>query len=95
MFVGDQQAPVRVVQQDGRLFIARAVGEGIIAGGARELTIRDRNVFTVRYIDQSYHSRYGANVFVRCGAVQREARPRVQQSGEGAADATGTTRARE
>jgi hypothetical protein len=83
MFVADTLRDVRVVQENGRLYIVPVVNNGGV-NGARELTVRDRNVFTVRYLDPGIHSRYGANVFVRCGAGQREARPARQQGGANA-----------
>lgn len=80
MFVAETLRDVRVVSDGSRLFIV-PVGADATTAGVRELSVRDRNVFTLRYLDQQNHSRYGANVFVRCGAANREARPRPQQNG--------------
>lgn len=68
MFVAENLREVRLMTQQGKVFIVPAQADNNVLRGARELTIRDANVFTLRYLENANHARYGLNVFVRCGA---------------------------
>jgi hypothetical protein len=67
MFVAENLREVRLMTQQGKIFIVPAQADNNVLRGARELTIRDANVFTLRYLENANHARYGLNVFVRCG----------------------------
>ncbi len=68
MYVTDQLKEVEIMEQDGKYFIVPAQAEEGILKGARELEVKGPNVFTLKYIENQHHSRYGPNVFVRCGS---------------------------
>lgn len=68
MYVAENLAEVRLMQRDGKVYIVPAQDERGVLRGARELRIRDSNTFTLRYLENANHQRYGQGVFVRCGA---------------------------
>lgn len=71
MYVAENLREVRLMQQQGRVYIVPTEAENNVLRGARELTIRDQNTFMLRYLENATHSRYGLNVFVRCGGQRR------------------------
>ncbi len=68
MYVMTDLKEVQVYEQNGSLYIipVEQVSDGVIRG-ARELHVLDDNAFTLRYLEDEAHRRYGPNVFVRCG----------------------------
>lgn len=68
MFVAENLREVRLMQQNNRIYIVPVEADNNVLRGAREITVRDANVFTLRYLENANHQRYGLNVFVRCGA---------------------------
>ena len=71
MYVAENLREVRLMQQQGRVYIVPTEAENNVLRGARELTIRDGNTFMLRYLENANHARYGLNVFVRCGGQRR------------------------
>jgi hypothetical protein len=71
MYVAENLREVRLMQQQGKTYIVPVEAENNVLRGARELSIRDQNTFTLRYLESANHARYGLNVFVRCGARAR------------------------
>ncbi len=67
MYVAEALKDVRVMERDGSLFIVPIETDQGVFKGARELKVRDKNTFTLRYLETHNHHRYGLNVFVRCG----------------------------
>ena len=67
MYVAEKLAEVKFLEQDNRVYVVPLTPEGQRIYGAREFTMRDQNVFTLRYLENANHVRYGLNVFVRCG----------------------------
>lgn len=67
MYVAEKLTEVKLLEQDNRVYIVPITPEGQRVHGARELTVRDHNVFSLRYLEKANHERYGLNVFVRCG----------------------------
>lgn len=67
MFVAETLREVRLMQQDGKVYIVPAQAEGNVLRGARELTMRGADSFSLRFLENANHQRYGQNVFVRCG----------------------------
>lgn len=67
MYVAEKLSEVKLLEQDNRVYIVPLTPEGQRVYGARELTIRDGNIFSLRYLENANHVRYGLNVFVRCG----------------------------
>jgi hypothetical protein len=67
MFVAESLREVRLMQQEGRVYIVPAQAEGNVLRGARELTMRGPDSFSLRFLENANHQRYGQNVFVRCG----------------------------
>jgi len=69
MFVAETERDVRLMEQGGQLYIVPATADGGVLRGARVLRVIDQNQFTLRYVENATHQRYGANVFVRCGGA--------------------------
>lgn len=71
MYVAENLKEVEILQQDGKTYIIPVTPEGQTVYGARELTVRDANTFSLKYVEKANHARYGQNVFVRCGGRTR------------------------
>ena len=67
MYVAEKLVEVKLLEQDNRVYIVPNTPEGQKIYGARELSVRDNNIFSLRYLENVNHVRYGQNVFVRCG----------------------------
>jgi hypothetical protein len=69
MYVTTESKEVEVYEQNGSLYVipVEQLGDGLIRG-ARELHVLDESAFTLRYLEEEAHRRYGPNLFVRCGA---------------------------
>lgn len=70
MYVAENLAEVRLLQRDGKFYIVPVQEDRGILRGAREVRIRDANMFTVQYLENNLNQRYGRGVFVRCGAAR-------------------------
>ncbi len=62
MHAPDATAPSELLLQGGRLVPADGSGNG-----ARAISFVDANTFVTRYDDGFARSRYGAQIYVRCG----------------------------
>jgi hypothetical protein len=69
MYVAEDLREVRLMQQQGHVYIVPTEAENNVLRGAREVTIRDANTFMLRYIENARNAQYGLNVFVRCGGA--------------------------
>lgn len=67
MYVTTELKEVQVFEQSGSLYVipTTQMSDGLIRG-ARELRVIDNNTFTLRYLEDEAHRRYGPNVFARC-----------------------------
>lgn len=59
----------QVYEQNDSFYIipVEQLSDGVIRN-ARELRVLDNNAFTLRYLEDEAHRRYGPNLFVRCGS---------------------------
>lgn len=71
MYVSEKLKEVKLLEQDNRVYIVPLTPEGQVIHGARELTVRDQNTFSLRYLESAENARYGPNVFVRCGKLAK------------------------
>lgn len=78
MYVTTALKEVQVYDQNGQSYIipVEQMDDGIIRD-ARELKILDQNAFTLHYLQEEAHQRYGNNIFVRCGS--REAQEKTEE----------------
>ncbi len=69
MYVTTELKEVQVYEQGGQQFIVPVaqLSDGVVRE-ARALHVVDNNAFTLHYLDENAHSRYGDNLFVRCGS---------------------------
>jgi hypothetical protein len=76
MYVATELKEAQVFEQNGSLYIipTEQLSDGLIRG-ARELHVLDNNTFTLRYLEDEAHRRYGPNVFARCGAAKAPGLP--------------------
>jgi hypothetical protein len=88
MYVTTELKEVQVFEQSGSLYIipTAQLSDGIIRG-ARELHVIDNNTFTLRYLEDEAHRRYGPNVFARCSASSVNAPPPAKGAGKTPGDA--------
>ena len=69
MYVTTELKEVQVYDQGGQQFIIPVAqqSDGVVRE-ARALHVVDNNAFTLHYLDENAQSRYGDNLFVRCGS---------------------------
>lgn len=67
MYVAESLKEVRVMDREGKAFVVPVETDQGVFKGARELQVRNNNTFTLKYLENHNHQRYGLNVFVRCG----------------------------